>query len=91
MILGFRHKGLQELHFDGETRRIGAEFVRKCLRVLQLLDVAAKPEDLNIAGFRFHGLRGQPPRWSVRLTGNYRITFGWSEDNAVEVDLEDYH
>ncbi len=91
MIEGFRHKGLEDLHLNGETRRIGAKYVRKCLRILQLLDVAAKAEDMNIAGFRFHGLQGKPPRWSVRVTGNYRITFAWSRDNATEVDLEDYH
>jgi proteic killer suppression protein len=91
MIISFRHKGLEELHLDGETRRIGAGLVRKCLRVLQLLDLAGMPEHMNISGFRFHRLQGKPPRWSVRVTGNYRVTFGWSGDNAVEVDLEDYH
>lgn len=91
MIEGFRHKGLEELYLRGETRRIGAERARKCLRLLQLLDLAATPEDMNIAGLRFHGLQGKPRRWSVRVTGNYRITFGWSGDHVIEVDLEDYH
>jgi proteic killer suppression protein len=91
MIVSFRHKGLEDLHLKGETRRIGPEYVRKCVRVLQLLDVAARPDDMNIAGFRFHALRGKPPRWSVRVTGNYRVTFGWIADDAIEVDLEDYH
>jgi len=27
----------------------------------------------------------------VRVTGNYRITFGWSGEDALEVDFEDYH
>jgi len=91
MIISFRHKGLEELYLNGETRRIGVEFVRKCMRVLQLLDLAEKPEDMNISGFRFHGLQGKPLRWSVRVTGNYRVTFSWSGGNATEVDLEDYH
>jgi proteic killer suppression protein len=59
--------------------------------ILQLLDVAGKPADMNIAGFRFHHLQGNPKRWSVRVTGNYRITFGWSGENALDVDFEDYH
>ena len=91
MIDSFRHKGLEELHRTGRTRRIGAAFIRKCLRVLQLLDVATMPEDMNIAGFRFHGLEGKPPRWSVRVTANYRLTFGWRGEDALELDLEDYH
>ena len=53
-------------------------------------NLAAQPEDMNISGFRFHGLQGNPKRRSVRVTGNYRITFGWSGENALDIDLEDY-
>lgn len=91
MIVGFRHKGLEELHSAGRTHQIGASIIRKCARILQLLDIAERPEEMNVAGLRFHGLQGKPPRWSVRVTGNYRVTFGWAGDNAIEVDLEDYH
>jgi toxin HigB-1 len=91
MIGGFRHKRLEEIHLTGKTRRIGADRIRKCVRVLQLLEAAAQPADVNIAGFRFHELQGNPKRWSVRVTGNYRITFGWSGENALDVDFEDYH
>ena len=58
MIGGFRNKGLEEIHLTGKTRRIGADHIRKCVRILQLLEVAEQPEDMNIAGFRFHGLQG---------------------------------
>ena len=91
MIASFRHKGLEEICLSGKTRRIGADRIGKCTRILQLLVVAARPEDMNIAGFRFHGLRGKPKRWSVCVTGNYRITFGWLGEHALEVDFEDYH
>ena len=91
MIESFRHKGLEEVYLTGKTRRIGADVTRKCARILQLLELAGKPEDMNIAGFRFHSLHGDPKRWSVRVTGNYRITFGWSREGAQEVDFEDYH
>ncbi len=91
VIESFRHKGLEELYSTGKTRRIGSDLIGKCARILQLLELADKAEDLNIAGFRFHSLRGNPKRWSVRVTGNYRITFGWSGSKAQEVDLEDYH
>ncbi len=91
MVGDFRHKGLEEIYRTGKTRRIGADHIGKCVRILQLLEVAAKPEDMNVAGFRFHGLRGSSKRWSVRVTGNYRITSGWSGENALDVDFEDYH
>ena len=91
MVGSFRHKGLEELYRTGATRRIGADQISKCIRILQLLEVAERPEDLNIAGFHFHGLQGKPKRWSVRVTRNYRVTFSWLGDSAVDIDCEDYH
>ncbi|HAK63327.1 MAG TPA: hypothetical protein DCO82_08825 [Alphaproteobacteria bacterium] len=91
MIGSFRHKGLEDLYRTGRTRRLGAAHVRKCVRILQSLEVAELPEEMNLAGLRFHGLQGSPKRWSVRISANYRITFGWSGGNAIEIDLEDYH
>jgi len=91
MIGEFRHKGLEELYRTGTTRRIGPDHCRKCIRILQLLEVADTPEEMNIAGLHLHGLQGRPKRWSVRITGNYRITFGWAGKTATDVDFEDYH
>ena len=90
-MVGFRHRGLEELYRTAKTRRIGSDHTRKCVRILQLLDVAEQAEDMNIAGLHFHGLQGNPKRWSVRVSGNYRITFGWSGEYASNVDFEDYH
>ncbi len=43
-------------------------------------------------GFRFHGLKGRRKgRYAVDASGNWRITFGWQDGDAVDVDLEDYH
>ena len=61
------------------------------MRILQSLEVAALPEDMNLTGYRFHSLNGDPQRWSLRVTANYRITFGWSGESALDVDFEDYH
>lgn len=56
-----------------------------------MIDVASAPEDMNVAGLRFHVLQGKPIRWSVRVSANYRITFGWGSESAEEIDFEDYH
>ncbi len=58
--------------------------------MLQVLDAARQPEDANLPGFHLHRLQGSP-RWSVRVTGNWRITFAWDRADAIDVDLEDYH
>jgi toxin HigB-1 len=46
---------------------------------------------MNIAGFRFRRLHGNEDRWALRVTGNYRITFGWLGESATDIDYEDYH
>jgi toxin HigB-1 len=48
------------------------------------------PEQLNLPGLRWHALQGVE-RWTIRVTGNWRLTFGWDGVDAVAVDLEDYH
>jgi plasmid maintenance system killer protein len=46
----FRNKGLEEIYLTGKTRRIGGEYVRKCVRILQSLEVATQPEEMNVTG-----------------------------------------
>jgi len=61
------------------------------MRILSQLDAALLPDDMNIPGFYFHRLQGKPPRYSVRVTANWRITFAWEDDDAHQIDFEDYH
>ena len=43
-------------------------------------------------GLRFHTLKGEGKgRYAVDASGNWRITFGWDGEDAIEVDLKDYH
>ena len=58
--------------------------------MLRVLDAATRPEHVNLPGYHCHALRGVR-RWSIRVTGNRRITFGWDRADAIDVDLEDYH
>ena len=47
---------------------------------------------MNYPGSYFHPLKGdRAGRYAVRLTANYRVTFGWDEEGAEDVDIEDYH
>ena len=45
-----------------------------------------------LSGLGFHALVGRDKgRYAVNASGNWRITFGWTEGDALDVDLEDYH
>ena len=47
---------------------------------------------MNYPGSYFHRLKGdRAGRYAVRLTANFRVTFGWEDDGAADVDMEDYH
>jgi len=47
---------------------------------------------MDIPGFRLHPLKGtEQGRWSVAVSGNWRITFEFHDGNAYVLDYEDYH
>ena len=92
MILSFRHKGLKRLYEKGLASGVPADQFRKLQRILAALDAAAIPADLNLPGYRPHPLKGDlRGRWSVRVTGNWRVTFRIDERGVHDVDLVDYH
>ena len=91
MIKTFKHKGLKALFEKGRTRKIKQNDQDRCLRRLDVLEAAESPEEMDIPGFKFHKLHGSPDRFSVWVTGNYRITFEWEGKDALRVDYEDYH
>ena len=90
MIRSYRSKALRDYFQTGKASGLSVQNAARVRRMLLALDAAALPEHLNLPGYFFHGLRGER-RWSIRVTGNWRITFGWEGNDAVDVDLEDYH
>lgn len=91
MIRSFRSKALESFWWTGRSAKIRPDLKSRCLRRLDALNEASKPQDMNIPGFNFHGLRGTPKRYSVHVNGPWCVTFGWDENDAVDVDLEQYH
>jgi toxin HigB-1 len=65
---------------------------QRILRRLDRLDVAARPEEMNLPGFDFHPLRGfKPARFSVHVNVPWCITFEFADGDAFRVDFEQYH
>jgi len=54
MLRRFRHRGLKRLYANDDRRGLTAEHVDKIARVLALLNRAARPQDMNLPGFRLH-------------------------------------
>jgi len=92
VIRSFKHRGLKAL-YDGRTaRRVAPEHVERLRDILAVLDHSRRSEEANLPGFRLHPLRGNlEGRWAVSVSGNWRVTFGFEDGNAVDVDYTDYH
>ena len=91
MIESFVHKGLVELFQKGKSAKVQKALVERILRRLDALAAARTPESLNVPGFDFHSLQGKPKRYSIHVNGPWCITFEWQSENALRVDLENYH
>lgn len=92
MIKSFRHKGLRRLFETGSASGVRAAHVKRLRMQLAALDTAQTIEDMDISGFRLHPLKGEMRgRWSITVSGNWRITFEFQDGNAYILDYEDYH
>ena len=92
MIRSFRHKGLERFFITGSKVGIQPEHAEKIARVLDRLDASTSPADMNLPGYRLHGLKGNETGiWSVTINANWRITFRFEGQDAFVVDYRDYH
>jgi proteic killer suppression protein len=92
MIRSFRSKALRRFAETAGGSKLSVQNPVRLRLVLDNLDRATRPEQMNIPGLRFHPLKGRDKRrYAVWASGNFRITFGWTGEDATDVDLEDYH
>ena len=96
MILDFADKATEDI-YDGidskAARQIPNIFWNVAARKLDMLNAAAELGDLRVPpGNRLEQLKG---RWSgchsIRINQQYRIVFRWSDGNAKDVLITDYH
>lgn len=90
VIRSFRNRALRRFFEEGDPSGLSVPNTARVGRLVRALDDATRPEQVNLPGLHFHALKGGR-RWSIRVTGNWRITFGWDGADAIDVDLEDYH
>lgn len=92
MMKGFRHKGVRQFFNTGSKAGIQANHADKLRRQLTVLNRATCADDMNMPGWGLHPLSGDlKGHWSVKVSGNWRLTFGFENYEAVLVDYQDYH
>jgi proteic killer suppression protein len=92
MIRSFRSRSLQRFWERNDASRLPPDRAKRISMILDRLDASIRPTDMNLPGLDFHSLSGDNKgRYAVKVSGNWRITFGWEKEDAVQVDFEDYH
>ncbi|MBF0108037.1 MAG: type II toxin-antitoxin system RelE/ParE family toxin [Magnetococcales bacterium] len=92
MIIHFRHKGLKLFFETGSKRKIKPEHEGRLRMILARLEASHQSEDMNLPGLKLHQLGGGlNDHWSVWVSGNWRVTFRFQGNDAVDVDYLDYH
>jgi proteic killer suppression protein len=93
MIKSFRDKETEKLFSRQFSRRVPPDLHRIAWRKLAILDAAERLEDLQVPpGNRLEKLKGEREgQHSIRINDQWRICFRWSEGDAYEVEIVDYH
>ena len=92
MIKDFKHKGLEKFFVTNSTRGIQSKHSSKLRMQLAMLNAAIEVDDINKPGWNLHQLKGQKAGiWSIKVSGNWRVTFRFKEGDAFIVNYEDYH
>ncbi|HTJ31301.1 MAG TPA: type II toxin-antitoxin system RelE/ParE family toxin [Acidobacteriaceae bacterium] len=92
MIRSFRHKGVERFFLAGSKAGIQAKHAIRLNEQLTVLNIARKPEEMNVPGWQWHALKGQlAGHWAVSVSGNWRLTFTFDGEDAILVDYQDYH
>jgi proteic killer suppression protein len=92
VIVSIRHKGLKEFFETGRLRGVDPRHGSRLRIQLAALDTAKVVEDVDLAGWRLHRLKGNlSDRWAISVDKNWRLTFEFRDSNVYLLDYEDYH
>jgi proteic killer suppression protein len=93
MIRSFADKETERVWCGLVSRRFPPAIQPTALRKLRQLAAVSQPLEMRQPpGNRFEQLKGfDPPRYSVRVNDQWRVTFRWVDGGAEDVRIEDYH
>jgi toxin HigB-1 len=92
MIQKFKHKGLKRLFESVSSAGINPQHVTRLRQIIALLETAETLDDMDLPGLNLHELKGdRKGTWSVKVRGNWRVTFQLQKGDALDVNYEDYH
>ncbi len=92
MIRSFADEETEQVFHHRHSRRYAA-FERVALWKLRQIHTVSTVEELyEPPGNMLEKLKGdRKGQWSLRINGQFRICFRWSDGDAYEVEIVDYH
>ena len=93
MIKTFKCKETEKIFHREYSKKLPRDIQRLAFRKLRMMDRSQTITDLRIPpANRLKKLSGQRKgQYSIRINDQWRICFGWVDNNAVEVEITDYH
>jgi len=87
-----KNKGLELFFAKGSFKGVPGQYGAGIERMLDRLDASTQAQDMDLPGYKFHALKGdRKGEFAVSVTGNWRITFEFTGEDVINVNLEDYH
>jgi toxin HigB-1 len=97
MIVSFRNQATEDI-FNGKNTKNARKLCPVSLwkvatRKLDQLDSVLNLEELKVPpGNRLESISGnRNGEFSIRINGQYRVCFKWSEPGPFDVEITDYH
>jgi toxin HigB-1 len=93
MIRIFADGHTEELYITGKSKRFPTEIARRGIRKLEYIELAADLDDLKVPpGNRLHRLGGdRRGQYSISINDKWRICFRFTNGDAYDVEITDYH
>ncbi len=96
-IISFKTQGTEDINYGRTTKEalqlLPKPLHRKAQIKLARLGAVTSMADLQtVRGNRLEKLKGdRKSQYSIRINDQYRICFTWKENNAIDVEIVDYH
>ena len=93
MIRSFACKETERLFIDEPSRRLPQQIQRVARRKLDLLHQARSLNDVRMpCGNHLEALKDdRKGQHSIRVNDQWRICFRWQGEDALDVEIADYH
>ena len=93
MIQNFKSKETEKLFHRQISRKLPQAIQQVALRKLRMLNRATTLNDLRVPpGNQLEKLtKDRAGQHSIRINDQWRICFIWKEENAIDVEIVDYH